>query len=394
MNIAKTYIGGWFQRTTLHLSEIYDYLKYKTSALALDAGKLRELHSQLDIIHIELLVADGLEHINVTTSRDISYRIYEDGLIVLSYPSSTESSLKHDIEKLTHYYETKLSPAFSYLFSLGAPVPKELANIKTVYPYFVVIQHAKKDDAAKLLSEFGQVEHFVVHDPLFDIYRGDKLYVIANKKEKLENIERFIEEQIFLREFKGQLHRYLYLHRTIWEKIAEVKERGEIKGKDVGAFKDKVDGYAKTINLIESRIAQMGTYLKTRERIAKGLKALENFSEVIEFRYETLGNTLAYVQHIWVMTKNYVNRALDLFKSLQDQATQTSIKNLAIVTSMGVGATLIGLFTAKKPEFTAFGLYYFIILACIGFAADAIMKWFTARKSFTIKDIDYDRNIS
>jgi hypothetical protein len=392
MDITKTYIGGWFQRTTLHLSEIYDFLKYKTSALALDAGKLKELHTGLDIVHVELLVADGLEHIIVSTSKDISYRIYEDGLIVLSYPRSTEATLKHDIEKLTHYYETKLSPAFSYLFSLGAPVPKELANIKTVYPYFVVIHNAKKDDAKKLLADFGQEEHFAVHDPLFDIYRGDKLYIIANKKEKIEHIERFIEEQIFLREFKGQLHRYLYLHRIIWEKIAEVKERGEIKGSDVGAFKDKIDGYAKTINLIESRIAQMGTYLKTRERIAKELKALESFSEVIEYRYETLGNTLAYIQHIWTMTKNYVNRALDLFKSLQDQATQSSIKNLAIITSMGVAASIFGLFKSA-PTFTIEGSIYVIALVIIGFGADSVMKWMNQQKKFKIKDIEFDKEI-
>ena len=36
MKIDGIYIGGWFQRTTLQLSEIYDFLKYGKSELALN----------------------------------------------------------------------------------------------------------------------------------------------------------------------------------------------------------------------------------------------------------------------------------------------------------------------------------------------------------------------
>lgn len=40
MNIEKIYIGGWFQRTTLQLSEIYDFVREGTSALNLDKKKI------------------------------------------------------------------------------------------------------------------------------------------------------------------------------------------------------------------------------------------------------------------------------------------------------------------------------------------------------------------
>ena len=33
MTIQKIYIGGWFQRTTLHLTEVWDFLKYGKSHL-------------------------------------------------------------------------------------------------------------------------------------------------------------------------------------------------------------------------------------------------------------------------------------------------------------------------------------------------------------------------
>ncbi len=49
-----------------------------------------------------------------------------------------------DIERVKEYYETKLSPALNYIFSLGAPVPKELAGIKNVFPYFVICDNSTK----------------------------------------------------------------------------------------------------------------------------------------------------------------------------------------------------------------------------------------------------------
>jgi hypothetical protein len=331
MNISRIYIGGWFQRTTLHLSELFDFLKYGTTSLALDMAQVKVLQQKLDLVLVTLSVGDGLEYITATTHSGITIKIVEDGLMVLSLSSSHEATLKSDIVSLTDYYEKKLSPAFSYIFSLGAPVPKELANIATVYPYFVVLHKEKRDSVDKLLTLFGETLHFEMKNPIADIYRGDKLYIINNRTDKNESIERYVEEQIFMREFKGQLHRYLYLHRTIWEKISEVKEKGKMKGKEIGAFKDKIDGYAKTINLIEARIAQMGSYLKTRERISKSDKALSAFSGLVEYRYEALADTLDYIKHIWTMTKNYVNRAIDIFKTLQDQATQNSIKTLRLL---------------------------------------------------------------
>ena len=39
----KVTFGGWYQRTTLHLTEIYDFFKYGTSRLSLSKGKLKIL---------------------------------------------------------------------------------------------------------------------------------------------------------------------------------------------------------------------------------------------------------------------------------------------------------------------------------------------------------------
>lgn len=137
MKIDGIYLGVWFQRTTLQLSEIYDFLKYQKSELALSKKKLVELWNGLQInldigTHYQI---DGLEYLTYTTINGIRVKIFEDGLITLNKSDLMDITMFQEIESVSKYYEEKLSPAISYLFSLGAPIPKELANIKTVYPF-------------------------------------------------------------------------------------------------------------------------------------------------------------------------------------------------------------------------------------------------------------------
>jgi len=390
MTIQKIYIGGWFQRTTLHLSEIYDFLRDEESPLDLDKEKLKTLQKALGIRSLEMNIED-FEYIKILDKQGIEVTIYEDGLIVLN--KDPESKLEKDIKTLTSYYEEKLSPAISYIFSLGAPVPKELANIKTIYPYFVVLEKATKDDIEELLNRFHQKKYFEIKTDTFEIYRGDVLYIINSLSEPFSNIGQFINEQIFIREFKGQVHRYLNLHRLIWEKIAEVKERGEIQGKDIGTFKNEIESYNKTIDFIEARINQMGTYIHTRETIFKNKTSLVSFANILRFRYESLSDTLEYIKDLWTMTKNYVSSAVKLFESLQAQSTNNSIQSLTVVTSMGVGASIIGLFSQKLPTFTTFGMLYFLALACVGYTTNRVMKSIAMKKMYKIKDVEIAKNI-
>lgn len=392
MEIKRVYIGGWFQRTMLQLSEVYDFLRDGTSQLNLDPDKLQELRKNLSIGKLDYDVK-GLEFLIFTTSLGISVKIFEDGLIVLNNEKVSENTLFVDINDLTEYYEKCLSPALSYLFSLGAPVPKELANIETVYPYIIVLDHASREDLYDLMARTEKQKYFEFTSDTFDMIRGNKYYFVNDKKGDLESIERYIEEQIFIREFKGQLHRYLNLHRIIWERIAEVKENATVKGSKIIELSNKIDGYAKTINLIDGRINQMNTYIVTREKIAKGDKDLAAFLEVSGYRYETLRDTLSYIQQLWKTTKSYVEQAASLFKDLRQDVTQKSVDNLTIVTSMGVGASLIGLFTESAPTFTTFGIIYFFALALIGYLVNKFMKYISKNRKYHISDIEYDKDI-
>lgn len=392
MEISNVYVGGWFQRTMLQLSEIYDFLREGKSQLALAPEKLSEFRKNLEIGKIDYGVS-GEEYIEFTTALNIKIKIFEDGLIVLNNQKVSEDTLFADIEHVTDYYEKRLSPAFSYLFSLGAPVPKELANIETVYPYFIVCENATKDNISDLLSRTEKQKYFEFTNDKYDVVRGDKYYFINNKKQSDDNIERYIEEQIFIREFKGQLHRYLNMHRIIWEKIDQVKENVNIKGSEIVKFTSKLEGYAKTINLIDGRIKQMSTYISTREKIAKSDQELAEFLAISGYRYETLRDTLNYIGYIWDMTKNYVSSAQKLFDGIKTDVTSKSVDSLTIVTSMSAGASIIGLLTETAPEFTIFGVIYFFLLALLGYSSTKILGAISSRRKYEVSDVEYEKDI-
>ena len=392
MKISNIYIGGWFQRTMLQLSEIYDFLRDCTSQLKLDNKKLNEYRKNLQIGNIDYGVI-GEEFIFFTTAIGVSVKIFEDGLIVLNNQNVTEETLFTDIDKLQNYYEESLSPALNYLFSLGAPVPKELAGIKNVYPYFIVCDKANQDDIQELLGKTEKQKYFEFKNDKYNVIRGDKYYFINNKSQSDEKIERYIEEQIFIREFKGQLHRYLNIHRIIWEKIDDVKKNAKVKGADIVKFTTKLEAYAKTINLIDGRIKQMITYLPTREKIAKNDKELAEFLEISRYRYETLRDTLQYIQYLWGMTQNYVTAAQKQFESLKADVTSKSVNSLTIVTSMSAGAAILGLFQKTKPEFTMFGVIYFFILAFIGWGSQKLLTFISNKQKYDVTDVEYESNI-
>lgn len=392
MKINNIYIGGWFQRTMLQLSEVYDFLRDGTSQLKLNKKKLEELRANLNIGSIEYGVA-GEEFIQFLTSEQIRVKIFEDGLIVVGSDQVSEVTMFADVERLKGYYEERLSPAINYLFSLGAPVPKELANIETIYPYFIICDKASHEEIAELLAKTERQKYFEFSNKHYSVLRGDKYYFINNLSGSDANIERYVEEQIFIREFKGQLHRYLNLHRIIWEKIDTVKDRNKVKGKDIVKFSTQLDSYAKTINLIDGRIKQMSTYISTRERIAKSDGDLTEFLEISGYRYETLRDTLEYIKDLWDMTQNYVRSAQKMFNELKQDVTSSSINSLTIVTSMSAGAAILDLFTESEPSFTSFGFIYFFILAVIGWSATKILNYIAERRRYEISDAEIAKNI-
>ncbi|MEN9604977.1 MAG: hypothetical protein RJB39_662, partial [Candidatus Parcubacteria bacterium] len=176
MTIDKIYIGGWFQRTTLHLTEVWDFFKNGRSELDFPQTDIKKYQSSLGIISISR-ESGPLEYLLATTKFDIDFRMYEDGLIILEKKFDV---LNEDFKAIKKYYDTVLSKALSFIFSKGAPVPKELANIKTILPYIVTVKDGNVPELEQMFKTAGEEIYTKIETDTIKVFRGSGLIVIDN----------------------------------------------------------------------------------------------------------------------------------------------------------------------------------------------------------------------
>ena len=92
---VKITFGGWYQRTSLHLTEVYDFLSKGESRLELSKNKLKEFHKDLNL-KFAVKETGNLDFIKAETKNGIEIRYYEDGLYILEIKKTKniESSVK------------------------------------------------------------------------------------------------------------------------------------------------------------------------------------------------------------------------------------------------------------------------------------------------------------
>lgn len=361
MKIKSVYIGGWFQRTMLQLSEVYDFLRDGSSQAGLDKDKLASLRDNLHIESIEFGVANE-EFVAFTAEKQIRVKIFEDGLMTVSSTEVSERTMFDDIERVRSYYENRLSPAMNYMFSMGAPVFKELTRVDNLYPYFIVCDNATDQDLSELLAKTEHQKYFEFEGKNYSVLRGDKYYFINNKKSSLENIERYIEEQVFIREFKGQLHRYLNLHRAIWGKIDAIKNQKYVNERDILESETELERYYKTALLIEGRLEQMEPYVKIREAGMKDDEELGEFLAISGFRHAALIGTLAYMRSLWKTTRRYIKSAMKLLDRANRERMISSLRSLITLAILLVIIGTLGLIFGTGLRFSVDTVIYGALL--------------------------------
>lgn len=359
--ISKIYFGGWYQRTTLHLSEIYNFLAEGRSDLDLSKQKLLSLRQEM---HLKSVSRESgyLEYVKAITEEGVEIKYFEDGLYVLSLESHNVPRAK---EMLKGFYETAFAPAMAYIFSLGAPTPKELANIKTVHPIAVGIIYGQPEKYQVDEFKYGKVYSSTESAELVVKKTPEYIFLIARSRYK-SSMETLVEMQIFFREFKDQLQKYLDIHRHLWEKISEIKEKKVIKGVEVEEMRMELDSYQKTINLISSRINQMGAYVHTRADVARGMKVEEQLDKIFQYKFDVLSNSHSYIKDIWAMTSNYLSTAIAVINEIKGQAMNKNIQSLQIITTYGVVGGIIGYLSRDSlPKITSSGMVYFGVLVLV-----------------------------
>ena len=371
--------GGWYQRTTLHLSEIYDLFALGHSSLRLSPDKIRQYYRNFEFVSVTRQAGD-LEYVKAITRHGIEIRYYEDGLYTLELKSTDIKSAR---DRLRHYYETYLNPAISYIFSLGAPTPKVLADIKTTHP--VVVSIADSNSSSILKShKFGEIYSQITSKYLSVSKTPD--YIIIISAPSAFYPRELIEMQIFFREFKDHLQRYLNIHRDIWEEISNIKEKGVILGSDVESIRSRLDSYQKTISLIRSRINQMGAYVQTRSSLAKKLEIEKDLLSIFQYKFETLSDTHSYIQDIWKMTQEYVDTAIQVVVEVKNQTTNNNINSLRLITTIGVLSGIFGYLSKDKfPEITFIGIWYFIVLLLGTWTINQIINYLFQKSKYKLK---------
>jgi hypothetical protein len=376
----KVTYGGWYQRTTLHMSEVYNLFAHGTSDLKLSPEEVKKFQEALSLKSVSR-ESGYLEYVKALTADGIEIRYYEDGLYILE----TEGEDIYMAEKaLEAYFKHKFNPAVSYIFSLGAPTPKVLANIKTTHPIVVSIIGS---DASEFVPDESYGEAYTkVSSKNFSVTKTPHYIFIKASKEKSGSLRDIVEMQIFFREFKDQLEKYLSIHRTIWEEISAIKEGKTLRGSDVEAVRGRLDGYQKTISLISNRINQMGSYNNTRSSITKHLEIEEELIAVLEYKFETLTDTLSYIKEVWKMTSDYLASAIGNLVEIKSQSTSNNLKSLQTITSIGVISGVLGYLSANTlPRVSRSGAIYFLLLFALTWGMNYAMGKASKNKQYSLK---------
>lgn len=392
MKIKSIYIGGWFQRTMLQLSEIYDFLRDGTSQTGLDKDKLLSLRNNLRIESIEYGVANE-DFVAFTTEEHIRVKLFEDGLMTVSSNQVSEPTMFANIEHLRGYYEERLSPAINYLFSMGAPVFKELASVENIYPYFIICDNASQDNISDLLAKTERQKYFEFDGKNYSVLRGDKYYFINNKKATLPNIERYIEEQVFIREFKGQLHRYLNLHRAIWGKIDIIKKHASANEAETLSAITKLDRYEKTALLIEGRLEQMAPYVSIREAGMKDDQELTEFLAISGYRYSALEAALKYMKSLWDTTRRYAESAQRLMLRAEQERTASTYRSILLAVVILAVTSILGLMFGSGLKFSVDTIIYGAILVVVGLLSWKLLILHNSTKRYKLLADDGKENI-
>ena len=381
MTTTKTFsvtFGGWYQRTTLHLSEIYDLFAMGRSKLDLSPAKITLLQKSLNLKSVTRH-AGYLEYVEAVTNDGINIRYYEDGLYLLQIDSTDFSTAKN---QLTKYFDFFFNPAISYIFSLGAPTPKILANIKTEHPTVILDSHHQLN-SSDINKKVGEV-YSEIESGEIAVYKTPQ-YIVISTIPGFPSLD-LVEMQIFFREFKDQLERYLNIHRQIWEEISDIKERRYLRGREIEAVRSTLDSYQKTVSLISYRVAQMRTYINTRASISRQLQLDEHLDKLFQYKFETLINTHGYIQEIWKMTADYLSTAIQVISEIRNQSAANGIQSLRVITTIGVISGIFGYLSQKAfPSFTFIGIGYFIILMFITWGVNELINYIYQRRRYEIK---------
>ncbi len=344
MKIKQIYVGSWYPRTLFHLNEMYDFLSSGKSHLKLDKEKIKKLKEELNPSDVFLKQNKGQSYLQAKFG-DYNFESFESGLSIFSCECKS-----NDIEKLTietqemsEFAFKKVFTSFNYIYSLGAPIPKVFAALKSVMPFVFVTENASKKEVEDFLEKRGEIITKEFSSEKGEIYYGNNSIIIDSD---IDFAKRVIKECIYyLHDAEAQLQKILDLHRYIWDEVSTIKSSKSIKYKDLATTRDLLTEIESDVIFFDSRIQQLkNVLLKQKNRVSEFAQQENDYIwDVFEDGFSSLEGSGNYVENLWNMTKNYLSGASNLINLIYQESSTKQINILQFVFIISAIASLIAL---------------------------------------------------
>lgn len=350
MTIHRIYLGAWFPRTSIHLKEILRFLKEKKMPAGLDGDKAEKFHKELNLQNYVFHEEHYCDFVEADFSGG-SFTATEDGVILVRgdelLSSDDLDAVNAKKEFLKKYYMEKLGPAINYIFSAGAPLPRDLSRLDVLLPFIMIVSDASKEDIKKLYASAGEEEVSFVGGPDINIHSSPMLVVLlVNNKNLIQQgfiqLEDFVKQSVFFRDTETQLEIYLVKHRVYWDEISKIRDSRSLKFQDFPAMRQRLLDMRRNITYINARLLQMEDILTERARTASP-EEKKFLRQMGMYRFESVGSSLRYSRHLWEMTLEYLDGTIALLHTLYEENTQREFAVLKTITFAGAIAGFFGM---------------------------------------------------
>ncbi|PIP26344.1 MAG: hypothetical protein COX31_02855 [Candidatus Moranbacteria bacterium CG23_combo_of_CG06-09_8_20_14_all_40_16] len=339
MKIKKIFIGSWYSRTQLHLSELHLFFTEGRSHLSLNKEKLLKYKKNINPSNASIIKENGHEILVAKLDKyDLEY--HENGLVLMSIDPIPEK-INQEMKSLADFTLNKMFDAFGFLFSQGAPIPKIFIALKSILPYVVLAEGSTKQEIERFFVEQKEEIRQEIKNDESIIYYGNRLIVINGKAE--DNID-LVRIFYLLNDAKNQFQKVLDLHRFIWEEVDKVKSKGKIRYCDLSLNRDTLMEINNEIIFFKSRLEQVNNVLANESvECAKMNKLKPDDKIAIHFMesFESLKRTSSYIKNLWSMTENYVSNTFNLINLLYQEGTQKQLNILQFIFVISAIASII-----------------------------------------------------
>ncbi|HTM68906.1 MAG TPA: hypothetical protein VL426_06440 [Candidatus Binatia bacterium] len=386
MKIERVYLGTWSQRTNLHLQEVYRFLKYAKGVDNLDETRVKALREAVRPSDVQFRNA-SINSLRAACG-PFTVSVTEDGVVLMS---SEETDLARAREALVQFHEKAYEPAMHYLFSRGAPMPKEIAAIEKDGDFLTVVRDAGDADVREVFEAFGDRYHSHASTEGIRVFTGHRIEIVDIGRMELteEETEGFVRDLVFFKEFERQMYAYVRLHRVIWDELSSIRDARSLRYADFPSVRADIMRFEMTLGVVRARIAQMDDILgERRSGEPKGVTQILASLGMLDFG--SLHASRRYVSHLWDMTDDYADDTLSLLETLYQENTQRELNALKFITLITAVTSFFGMniaFPWEERWATNAGSSYqvVIIVTAIAFAVFYLLRALILNRRFELR---------